>query len=84
VDAQGLVDLALPVGDVGDHPHHCRRFGFGSGGGEQLVGLTEVVFGLCGPAAGDEVAGSFGDDPGLAERVSWFFALGFRLFHGPA
>ena len=48
------------------------------------MGVPEVVFGLCGLAAGDEVAGLFGDDPGLAERAGSFFALGFRLFHGPA
>jgi hypothetical protein len=71
-------------GDVGDRSHHYRRFEFGSAGGEQLVGVPEVVFGLCGLAAGDEVAGSFGDDPGLAERVGSFCALSFRLFHGPA
>ena len=34
-------------------------------------------------AAGDEVAGLFGDDPGLVERAGSFLAPGFGLLHGP-
>ena len=48
-----------------------------------LVGLLECLFGLCGFAAGDQVAGLFGDDPGPVERAGSFLVPGFGLPHRP-
>ena len=45
--------------------------------------MPEQSFGLVQFAAGDQVAGSFGDDPGLVERVSFLLAAGLGLLHGP-
>ena len=63
--------------------HRRRRLQLRSCGGEQLVGVPEQLFGLFRFAAGDETAGSFGDDPGLVERAGSLLVPGFCLLHCP-
>ena len=63
--------------------HRRRCLPLRSSGCEQLAGVPEQLLGLVQLAAGDQVAASFGDDPGLVERVGSLLAAGFGLLHGP-
>ena len=47
------------------------------------MGVPECLFGLPGLAAGDQVAGVFGDDPGPVERAGSFLGPGAGLPHRP-
>ena len=63
--------------------HHRRGLQLRSCGGEQLVGVPEQLLGLVQVAAGDQVAGLLGDDPGLVERAGSLLVPGFGLLDGP-